>query len=225
MMLKQFVRHAEVEPDWHAVDTVGLQCGACHHKYTVTAGDRYMSDTTSSCPSCDTVVAHPARANLARCPSCGLAFRVDAVPAAVGARNGLARVDFDGWTVTLTRLWCPVPRWRQRRIPLDRIVRAKYNKPLSDAATERATRFVVHVRGEDRDQELWMWIFRNVSRWRRTLRFEALATAINETVEGRKRLLIEDSVGLGPWSESQWQHIEERVPEVREIYPVDTAAT
>jgi hypothetical protein len=216
-MLAPFFDTTLDEPDWHDVDRLLVRCGSCDHQHHVTAGDGHATDRTSTCPSCDTVIDHPADADLARCLSCGLLLRAGTIPASVRARNGLARVEFDGWTVRLTRLWCPVPRWRHRRIPLDRIARAGYDRPLGDAGSAVDIRFTVECRGGERDRRLWLWALRN-RHPPRERRFNALAVAVNEAVDGRIRLLVEESVGLGPWGEREWHDIEARVPEVREVY-------
>lgn len=121
-------------------------------------------------------------------------------------------MSFDGWTVTLTRLWCPVPRWRHRRFPLDRIVRTEYKSPRYDYS-QVPTYFVVHLRAPEDRQALWLWVLRNLHDAAGIGRFHVVVRMINEAVAGRIRLVLKHSLGLGPWSDAEWSANEERAPE------------
>ncbi|WP_155055554.1 hypothetical protein [Streptomyces blattellae] len=212
----------ETEPDWERVESRFLRCGGCQLGQVFTAALREPADARSTCPSCAALTPHPAAADLARCLTCGLLYRLGPVPSKVSVRRGLARVAFDGWTVTLTRLWCPFPFWRHRRVTLDRVVHAEYQASSSDHSSRRRVVFRLHMRNGDgralslvglRDQDS-----------RRDQRFEAMCTMIDAAVAGRVRLLLQHSIGLGPWSEREWRTIDELLSEMSDSIEMPTSS-
>jgi hypothetical protein len=123
--------------------------------------DQVPADAASRCPACAADVPHPRGAPRARCLACALEFVVGRRPRSIYIRYRLARVSFDGWIATLTRLWAPPVRgWRTRRVTLDRIVEVNYYQPVfTDSESRLGDRFVVHVRDRDKPVTLWMWTF------------------------------------------------------------------
>jgi len=156
---------------------------------------------------------HPS-ADIARCRSCSLLFRPKLRLETISVRHGLKRVAFDGWTVTLTRLWSPVAR--HRRVPLDEIARAGYRRNFSGGGVpEKIAAFEIHTLAGRRMHALTLVM---VSERRvRGFRFQALADTINDAVDSRLRLLFEHRYGLGPWSPQEWAAIESGTPQLREL--------
>jgi hypothetical protein len=45
---------------------------------------------------------------------------------------------------------------------------------------------------------------------------------LHQALWGRARLIVQDTLGLGPWTEAEWAHIEQAFPEVSALYHVST---
>jgi hypothetical protein len=202
------------ESGWNGEQPQWLVCAGCGMPRSVAPQERQPADAAAACPRCESEVGHPATANLARCPACGLLYRLRVDPRPMRMRHVLNRISFDGWTVTLTRLWCPVPRWRYRRTPLDRLAGIWFGWWLADGGPSWLAWFEVEpFDGPSQHVTLWTVGTREI----RKHQFAALATTINEAVASRVRLTIMHGVGLGPWSDPEWADIERRVPELRAL--------
>ncbi len=200
------------ERGWDGERPQWLVCAGCNEPRSVAPQEQRPADAISACPSCDAATAHPATADLARCTNCGMLYRLRADPRPIRMRHVLNRISFDGWTVTLTRLWCPVPRWRYRRTPLDRLAGVWFDWWATDNGPSWLAWFGVDpFDGPGQVVTLWTVGIREV----RKRKFAVLATTINEAIAGRVRLIIKHSVGLGPWSDQEWADIERRIPELR----------
>lgn len=207
---------------WPQDEERRIWCGECRRPYGVRPTDQVPTDATSRCPACAAEVPHPRAAPHARCLACALVFSAGPRPRSVYVRYRLARISFDGWTVTLTRLWAPpLWGWRSRRITLDRILQVSYYQPVfTESESRLGDRFVVHVRDRDRPVKLWMWTLYGSPYGRREHQALKMVDILRQAVWGRARLIVQDAVGLGPWTETEWAHIEQAFPEVSALHHV-----
>jgi hypothetical protein len=130
-------------------------------------------------------------------------------------RNLTGQVVFDGCTIRLTRLWWPVPGARTRLVPIADVARARVNRPLGDKPSRAGAHFEVWTHGDHgaRPHPRWIWAW-GLGHRRTRVRFDVMSDVINEAVWERTRLIVRDSVGLGPWPEEVWKQLAALAPDI-----------
>jgi hypothetical protein len=98
-----------------------------------------------------------------------------------------------------------------------------YHQPVFTESESRLDdRFVVHVRDRDKPVKLWMWTLYGSPHGRREHRAWKMVDILRQAIWGRARLIIQDAVGLGPWTDAEWARIKQAVPEVFAPHPDST---
>jgi hypothetical protein len=113
----------------------------------------------------------------------------------VEARAWWGRAEFDGLVLTVVRYWRP---GRRRRVSypiadLGRVSRHIGNTEVS------WSRWCVHLRS---GVEVPFRVSDRAAR-----RFERVSHAVNLAVAERTRVILRDTVGLGPWSDEVWDRV------------------